>query len=247
MPALPGGGGTAAIESAIQRNYRYPVDAAKAGLSGRILVSFVVLETGFVDQVNVEKKLSPSADAAALQAVKALPLFRPGMRDGQKVAVRLTVPITWVNGGPPNPVGPSFTRTQVRKGSDDFERVELDGELMSALDKEGTQAYTYVDQMPQLPGGGGLGAIENAIQKVLIAPDNAETGIIFISFIVLPTGKMSELKLLKGLNESSNKAALAAAGKLPAFTPGKLKGSPVPVRYVVPVRMSPPNQPGKAR
>lgn len=110
MPTLPGGGGTAAIASAIQHNYRYPADAVKAELSGRILVSFVVLETGFVDQVKVEKKLSPSTDAAAIRAVQGLPLVRPGMQDGQKVAVRLTVPITLVNGGPPSPPKPLYEK-----------------------------------------------------------------------------------------------------------------------------------------
>ena len=54
------------------------------------------------------------------------------------------------------------------------------------------KVYTYVEQMPQLPGGGGNGAIVNAIQKAVKYPPlalrNQVEGRIFVSFTVNPQG-----------------------------------------------------------
>ena len=94
MPRYPeGNGGVRAIIAAIARNFRYPDDARRAGLQGRVLLSFNVTAQGTVADVQVVQPLWPSIDAEAIQAINRLKRFKPGLQDGKPVKVRFTVPI----------------------------------------------------------------------------------------------------------------------------------------------------------
>jgi protein TonB len=89
-----GNGSLQAIIQAIGRNFRYPKDARRAGIEGRVLVSFNVTALGTVADVQVKESLFPSVDAEAIQAVYRLKRFTPGQQDGQPVQVSFTAPIT---------------------------------------------------------------------------------------------------------------------------------------------------------
>lgn len=95
MPQLPGGGGSAAIATAIQQRLIYPPEALNAQVDGRVFVSFIVTTTGAVTQVKVVKSLVTVCDVAAVQAVRQLPRFTPGRQKGRPVCVQFTVPITF--------------------------------------------------------------------------------------------------------------------------------------------------------
>ena len=101
------------------------------------------------------------------------------------------------------------------------------------------KVYTYVEQMPELPGGGGLAAVVAAIQERLGYPTQARrdklTGRVFVSFTVGQTGQIRDIKLLKGLGEGCDEAALQAVRRLPALVPGKQNGQAVSVSFTVPV------------
>ena len=89
-----GDGGFPAIVTAIARNFNYPKDARRAGIQGRVLVSFNVTPQGTVADVKIVEPLFPSVDAEAMQAVQRLKRFTPGQQDGKSVKVSFTVPIT---------------------------------------------------------------------------------------------------------------------------------------------------------
>jgi protein TonB len=89
-----GDGGFQSLIQAIGRNFRYPKDARRAGVQGRVLVSFNVTELGAVADVEVKESLFPSVDAEAIQAVYRLKRFTPGQQDGKPVKVSFTAPIT---------------------------------------------------------------------------------------------------------------------------------------------------------
>lgn len=102
-----GDGGQQAIVMAIQQRVRYPAEALRNRLAGRVFVRFQVDKTGHVRDPRVvggvdESKFSGSAldavrqlEATVLQAVSGLGSFRPGQRDGEPEAVMFTVPITF--------------------------------------------------------------------------------------------------------------------------------------------------------
>lgn len=88
-----GDGSQQAIIQAVGRNFRYPKDARRAGVQGRVLVAFAVTEQGKVADIQIKESLFPSIDAEAMQAVQRLKSFTPGQQDGKAVKVSFTVPI----------------------------------------------------------------------------------------------------------------------------------------------------------
>ena len=102
--------------------------------------------------------------------------------------------------------------------------------------------YTYVQQMPQLPNGGGNKAIIESIQHNLVYPTvekaNRKEGMVFVSFIVTNEGAVQEAKIIKGLAKEYDEAVITAVQKLPAFSPGRQDGKPVSVSYTVPIQFA---------
>jgi len=90
MPGLPGGGGEARIQAAIQELIHYPEHV----VSGDTQVSFVVETDGRVTRPVLLNSLGTATDEAILDAALRLPRFEPGRQRGQAVAVRLRVPVS---------------------------------------------------------------------------------------------------------------------------------------------------------
>jgi protein TonB len=88
-----GDGGFAALVGAIGRNFNYTKEARRAGVQGRVLVTFSVTPQGLVDDVKITQPLHPLVDAEAVNAVYRLKRFTPGQQDGKPVKVSFTAPI----------------------------------------------------------------------------------------------------------------------------------------------------------
>jgi TonB family protein len=101
------------------------------------------------------------------------------------------------------------------------------------------KVYTYVEQMPELPGGGGIQAIVANIQQRLRWPlaQNRTTveGRVYASFIVDKNGMVRDAKIIKGLIPSIDEEALRVIQTLPVFTPGQQGGQRVAVSFTVPI------------
>lgn len=93
MPEFPGG--TSQLMSFIQKNLRYPVDAVKDRIQGRVILTFTVEKDGRLTDIKVAKSVSPSLDKEALRMVKSMPRWIPGMQDGKKVRAKYTLPISF--------------------------------------------------------------------------------------------------------------------------------------------------------
>ena len=93
MPAFPGG--MEAMIEYLSSNIKYPADAQKQKVDGRVLVNFVVEKDGSITEVNVVKPGFPSLDAEAVRVVKAMPKWKPGYQRGQAVRVQFTMPINF--------------------------------------------------------------------------------------------------------------------------------------------------------
>ena len=99
--------------------------------------------------------------------------------------------------------------------------------------------YFSVEQMPELPGGGGVAAIVAAIQRAAhypaLALANGVEGKVFASFVVNAQGEVTDLKIVKSLGSGLDEETLRAIAKLPKFIPGKQNGRAVSVQYTVPI------------
>ena len=91
MPEYPGG--VPAMMKFLSSNVKYPVEAQKNAISGRVIVQFVVMEDGTLSQAKVIRGVDPLLDEEALRVVKEMPKWTPGIVDGKTVKVKFTVPI----------------------------------------------------------------------------------------------------------------------------------------------------------
>jgi len=71
----------------------YPVDAVQAGVSGTVHTSFVVTETGDIEDVRVLYEVYPSLDAEAIRVVRNMQNWMPGKKNGKPVRVSYNLPI----------------------------------------------------------------------------------------------------------------------------------------------------------
>ena len=74
---------------------RYPVEAMKANIQGRVVVRFVVTEKGKIASPEVIRSVNPELDAEAIRAVQTLSDFNPGTINGKPVSVYYTLPVTF--------------------------------------------------------------------------------------------------------------------------------------------------------
>lgn len=90
-PAFPGG--QQAMKQFIKENMKYPQIAKENGIQGRVILQFVVDETGKVTDPKVLRGIDPSLDTEAIRLVNSMPRWTPGQQDGKAVAVRYTMPV----------------------------------------------------------------------------------------------------------------------------------------------------------
>lgn len=93
MPEFPGG--MPAMIEFLQTNLKYPKDAIKQQVGGRVMVMFVVETDGTLSNVRVAKKVFPSLDSEAVRVVKTMPKWKPGKEKGRPVRVNFTLPVVF--------------------------------------------------------------------------------------------------------------------------------------------------------
>lgn len=76
-------------------NIKYPEEAKKEGVRGKVIVDFVITKTGKTDKVRVVRGLHPALDEEAVRVIKAMPAWAPGKQNGRPVNVSYTLPITF--------------------------------------------------------------------------------------------------------------------------------------------------------
>ena len=98
-------------------------------------------------------------------------------------------------------------------------------------------AYAKVEIPPVFPGGDM--ELMGWISKNVLYPEGAkargEAGRVTVSFIINKDGKVVNGQVERGVSTELDQEALRVVSIMPNFTPGKHKGAPVDVRYVLPI------------
>ena len=76
-------------------NMKYPTDARRYGVQGRVFVQFICDKEGSLIDVKVIKGIYPSCDAEAERVVRKAKKWNPGLMRGVPVKVRMILPITF--------------------------------------------------------------------------------------------------------------------------------------------------------
>ena len=93
MPEFPGG--MKELLKFLQNNLKYPENAMKNNVQGRVIVQFVVEKDGTLTEFKVARSVDPDLDAEALRVLQIMPKWKPGMQRGKIVRVKFTVPVSF--------------------------------------------------------------------------------------------------------------------------------------------------------
>ena len=218
MPEFPGG--TEAMMHYVADNVKYPEEAKDKDISGRVFISFVIEKDGSVSNVEVKRGIGGGCDEEAVRVISAMPNWKPGKKDGKPVRVNYMMPIVFklTEGQPAQPAKKSDV-----------------GNADMKPDKNGV--YQMVEEMPKYPGG------EQAMMKYVAdnikypeeAKDQNIAGRVFVSFIVEKDGSIGEVKVMRGIGGGCDEEAVRVIKAMPKWTPGKVKGEPVRVSYMMPL------------
>lgn len=94
-----------------------------------------------------------------------------------------------------------------------------------------------VEEKPEFPGG--ADALLQFVARNVVFPEFAKEneiqGRVYVGFSIDIDGKVTNVKLLKGVHPVLNKEAIKVVTKLPDFKPATQNGKPVKVSYQIPI------------
>jgi len=93
-PAAPVGGMTAFYKY-VGEKIKYPPQARRMGVEGRVFVEFVIDRDGSITDVRAVKGIGAGCDEEAVRILQAAPKWKPGKQRGKPVKQRMVLPITF--------------------------------------------------------------------------------------------------------------------------------------------------------
>lgn len=88
-------GGQAGLNTYLMKNLRYPAEAQRAKIQGRVIVSFVVTDVGRIADVQIKQSVGGGCDEEATRVIKAMPDWIPGQLQGKPVNVQTSLPLSF--------------------------------------------------------------------------------------------------------------------------------------------------------
>jgi protein TonB len=87
--------GTDALLKFFAAKIKYPELARKAGIEGKVYISFIVNRDGHVSNPEIIKGIGAGCDEEALRVVSLLGKWIPGKQNGKAVRVKMSIPIVF--------------------------------------------------------------------------------------------------------------------------------------------------------
>lgn len=168
-------------------------------------------------------------------------------------------PTEQVKPPPPPPPPPEIEVVEdeeILEDEPELETVELEEdeiievpEVIEVEEVVEDEIFTAVEDMPIFPGCEGEGnkaAIEACHQQKLLtylaktpyplmAKDNDIEGKVFVRFVIDKTGKVTDVSVARSADKLLDAAAVKQVKNMAPWTPGKQRGKPVKVQYIVPI------------
>ncbi|WKZ59206.1 MAG: TonB family protein [Cyclobacteriaceae bacterium] len=88
-------GGMSAFYKYVGDKMKYPAQARRMGIEGKVFVEFVINRDGSITDVKAIKGIGAGCDEEAVRVVQSAPPWNPGKQRGKPVRQRYVVPITF--------------------------------------------------------------------------------------------------------------------------------------------------------
>lgn len=123
------------------------------------------------------------------------------------------------------------------------ERARLQAELAAELHKEAeaedpNKIYDKAEVMPEYPGGAAafMRYLAQNVKYPTVAQENGTQGIVVVQFVVDADGSVTNAHVITSVDPYLDEEALRVIKSMPRWTPGKLNGKPVRVKYTTPIK-----------
>ncbi|RYY35351.1 MAG: energy transducer TonB [Sphingobacteriaceae bacterium] len=93
FPEFPGG--FEGLMQFIKTNLRYPKRAQSKGITGRVILGFVIEKDGTLSRFKIYKGIGYGCDEEVIRVFKKSPVWKPGTTNGNIVRVQYAVPISF--------------------------------------------------------------------------------------------------------------------------------------------------------
>ena len=107
-------------------------------------------------------------------------------------------------------------------------------------EEDSDEVFMVVEQMPVFPGGdlGLMKFIQKTVKYPPIAKENDITGKVYVTYVVNKKGKVTSVKVVRGVDKYLDAEAVRVVKLLPYTTAGKQRGKPVNVQYTIPINFT---------
>ena len=112
--------------------------------------------------------------------------------------------------------------------------------ISSDQEPQEDQVFTVVEKMPEYPGGNDA-RVKFLVENVKYpeeARKNGISGTVYVSFVVEKDGEITNVKILRGVDELLDNEALRVVKMMPAYEPGMQRGKPVRVQFTLPIQFN---------
>ena len=98
------------------------------------------------------------------------------------------------------------------------------------------KVFEKVEDMPEFPGGeqAMMKFVSENVQYPEEAKEKEISGRVLVGFIVEKDGSVNEVKIVRGIGGGCDEEAVRVVKAMPKWKPGKEKGKPVRVSYMMP-------------
>ncbi len=164
------------------------------------------------------------------------------------------IPITRPEVQPPPPPPPPPQQIELDIVEDEVETEDLDidsemdedteTEIKEIVEEETVVAapkiFTIVEESAKFPGG--TAKMYEFIQKNLkypqIAKETNTQGTVYLQFVVHETGKISDVKVMRGIGAGCDQEASRVVKAMPNWIPAKQRNQPVAMYFTLPIKFT---------
>ena len=202
----------------------YPQKAVKKKIQGDVTFEFDVKD-GKVTNAKIIKGLGYGIDDELLRVLNASPEWDESVG---KYHGKFTMKFYLREEGKAIVKGISWD-------GDRKETADCYSDSAKQIGKNGV--YQIVEKMPEFPGG--EKALLDYISENIVYPQSAKdkniSGRVFVSFVIKKDGSVSDVKVMRGIDEECDAEAIRVVKSMPKWKPGMDDGKPVKVSYMLPV------------
>ncbi|MDC0204201.1 energy transducer TonB [Flavobacteriales bacterium] len=157
------------------------------------------------------------------------------------------IPITKQEVKPPPPPPPPPEVIEIVEDEVEIENeIEIEDtesdedEVIEIEEEDDEEFFMVVENMPEFPGGdlGLMQYIQKNVRYPPIAKEYNITGKVYVSFIVDRQGKVTNVKIVRGVDKNLDAEAVRVVKSLPKYKPGKQRGKPVRVMFTIPINFT---------